>query len=205
MPVLKIKRNGVWQDVSGISEHTHQMKDITDFSENGSGILVQAEEPADAENGTVWIDMDEDGDGSGSAQIPTDYVSFKEQALTDGNKAQARNNIDAASKEEVLLKTGGDMTGWINFGQETQGIYWTTDNNTKFSIRPYAPGNLFQITRTEPNGNEYGALNIHYNGMVDIQGINNNAERLHNIIVVDAGTDINTLSISPGTIVMVRK
>ena len=178
------------------------MKDITDFSENGSGILVQAEEPADVENGTVWIDMDAEDDSNSPA---FDFVSFRKQVLTDDNKVQARNNIDAASKEEVLLKTGGDMNGWINFGQETQGIYWTTDNNTKFSIRPYSLGNLFQITRTEPNGNEHGALNIHYDGMVDIQGINNNAERLHNIIVVDAGTDINTLSISPGTIVMVRK
>lgn len=74
MPVLKIKQNGVWQDVSGISEHTHQMKDITDFSENGSGILVQAEEPADVENGTVWIDMDAEDDSNSPA---FDFVSFR--------------------------------------------------------------------------------------------------------------------------------
>lgn len=31
MPVLKVKKNGVWEEVVGISEHTHKISDITDF------------------------------------------------------------------------------------------------------------------------------------------------------------------------------
>ena len=31
MPVLKVKQNGRWEDVYGISEHTHTISDITDF------------------------------------------------------------------------------------------------------------------------------------------------------------------------------
>ena len=31
MPVLKIKNNGVWEQVSGIPDHTHVIDDITDF------------------------------------------------------------------------------------------------------------------------------------------------------------------------------
>ena len=31
MPVLKIKHNGVWQEVAGISKHIHTIDDITDF------------------------------------------------------------------------------------------------------------------------------------------------------------------------------
>ena len=31
MPVLKIKNNGVWEQVGGIPDHTHVVDDITDF------------------------------------------------------------------------------------------------------------------------------------------------------------------------------
>lgn len=31
MPVLKIKKNGVWEEVAGFSEHAHEISDITDF------------------------------------------------------------------------------------------------------------------------------------------------------------------------------
>lgn len=31
MPVLKVKQNGVWEDVAGVSGHTHKTSDITDF------------------------------------------------------------------------------------------------------------------------------------------------------------------------------
>lgn len=31
MPVFKVKNNGVWEDVVGISAHTHTISDITDF------------------------------------------------------------------------------------------------------------------------------------------------------------------------------
>lgn len=31
MPVLKVKKNGVWEIVAGINGHSHTMSDITDF------------------------------------------------------------------------------------------------------------------------------------------------------------------------------
>ena len=31
MPVLKVRKNGVWEDVAGASGHTHEINDITDF------------------------------------------------------------------------------------------------------------------------------------------------------------------------------
>lgn len=34
MPVLKVKKNGVWQDTFGISSHTHTVDDIVDFPNN---------------------------------------------------------------------------------------------------------------------------------------------------------------------------
>lgn len=34
MPVLKVKYNGVWEEVAGVSWHTHTMNDITNFPSN---------------------------------------------------------------------------------------------------------------------------------------------------------------------------
>ena len=31
MPVLKVKKNGVWQEIAGVSGHTHTIDDITNF------------------------------------------------------------------------------------------------------------------------------------------------------------------------------
>lgn len=31
MPVLKVYKNGVWEEVAGMSEHTHSKDDITNF------------------------------------------------------------------------------------------------------------------------------------------------------------------------------
>lgn len=113
-----------------------------------------------------------------------------------------------ANEKAVMLggmpKSGGDMTGWINFGQATRGLRWKTADGTEFSLRPHAEGNVFQVTRKTPGG-EWGTLNIYTNGKVEVEGINDGAERVHNIMVVPAGTDVGSLSLSAGTIVMVRK
>lgn len=113
-----------------------------------------------------------------------------------------------ANEKAVMLggmpKSGGDMTGWINFGQATRGLRWKTADGTEFSLRPHAEGNVFQVTRKTPGG-ECGVLNIYTNGRVEVEGASDSLERVHNIMVVPAGTDVGSLSLSAGTIVMVRK
>ena len=59
MPVLKTLKDGVWVPVSGISEHTHTKEDIIDL-QNENQIYVQNEEPMDTQDGTLWIDTDEE-------------------------------------------------------------------------------------------------------------------------------------------------
>lgn len=135
-------------------------------------------------------------------------VDVNPQELTADQQAQARENIDAASKADAdgkLPLTGGDMTGWIDFGQATRGLRWKTDDGTVFTFRPYAAGNVLQVTRRMADGSEYGALNIYTNGRVEVEGASDSLERVHNIMVVPAGTDVGNLSLSAGTIVMVRK
>ena len=131
-----------------------------------------------------------------------------QQTLNEGQQAQARENIGAASKTDAdgkLPLTGGDMTGWIDFGQATRGLRWKTDDGTVFSLRPYAAGNELQVTRRMADGTEYGTLNIYANGRISVEGASDSLERVHNIMVVPAGTNVGSLSLSAGTIVMVRK
>lgn len=63
MPVLKTLKNGVWEPVSGMSEHTHTKNDITDLQEK---VYTQPDEPVDAPVGAVWVDTDEDVGFGGS-------------------------------------------------------------------------------------------------------------------------------------------
>lgn len=131
-----------------------------------------------------------------------------QQTLNESQQAQARENIGAASRADAdgkLPLSGGDMTGWIDFGQATRGLRWKTNDGTVFTFRPYAAGNVLQVTRRMADGTEYGTLNIYANGRVEVEGASDSLERVHNIMVVPAGTDVGSLSLSAGTIVMVRK
>lgn len=51
MPVLKIKKNGVWEDVAGISGHTHELDEITNFPTSAAaGDLLMYD-------GTNWVNL----------------------------------------------------------------------------------------------------------------------------------------------------
>lgn len=63
---------------------------------------IQGEEPADAPEGTLWIDMDVDGVVEGGFTYGSNYVQYTEQYLTEDQKAQARFNIGAATVNDVL-------------------------------------------------------------------------------------------------------
>lgn len=47
-------------------------------------------------------------------------------------------------------KAGGRVDGYIDFGQQSNGLAWTTNNGTIIRMRPYVPTNLFQITLSKP-------------------------------------------------------
>lgn len=57
--------------------------------------------------------------------------------------------------------SGGDMTGYLNFGQTNTGLSWTCANGDIYHLRPWSPNNVFQLTRQNPNGiGEYGVFNV---------------------------------------------
>ena len=75
MPVFKIKnKDGSWQEVAGVSGHSHSVSQIVDFPDMSgfateeyvdskigikSGIYVGETEPADAVDGDIWINTNE--------------------------------------------------------------------------------------------------------------------------------------------------
>ena len=148
MPVLKRFKNGVWENVSGISEHTHTKDDITDLQEK---VYTQPDEPVNAPVGSVWVDTDEDvGFGGGGT---ADAVQYIPQTLTEEQQMQARANMGLYYSE--------------------MGI-GTVLAETTVMIDPDAGVGLIPVNFTVEGGQEY---TIKYNGVeyvtpcIEIEGI----------------------------------
>lgn len=80
MPVLKIKNNGVWEQVGGIPDHTHVIDDITDFptslpANGGNADTVDGKHASDfasaAEMTTVQNDINDINTMLNGIEIPT--------------------------------------------------------------------------------------------------------------------------------------
>ena len=79
MSVLKIYKNGMWEDVSGIfSVEVDSSLSIPGMAADAKitgdainskeqKIYKQNDEPVDAPDGTIWIDLDAEGSSGGSA------------------------------------------------------------------------------------------------------------------------------------------
>ena len=78
--------------------------------------------------------------------------------------AAARANLGA------LATSGGPITGYLQFGSVSNGLEWFTADGTQIHLRPYTPGNSFQITLKGPNTDdqETGAFSISTTGYVTL-------------------------------------
>lgn len=70
------------------------------------------------------------------------------------------------TKDKFLPLSGGTINGWLKFDGATIGNEWITADGTRFAIRPYHDGNLFQITATPSGGSEQASFNISRDGQV---------------------------------------
>lgn len=80
---------------------------------------------------------------------------------------QVNNAQKAATalNEGKLSRSGGDMTGYINFGRNTAGLMWLENNGDKIYWRPYVGGDhdIIQLVREPGDGSMpqgYGVLNV---------------------------------------------
>ena len=143
---------------------------------NGTRIRIRPYSPAN----TFQITMKpSDGDEFGAVNMDTSGNVSLAQALTVANggtgatdAATARSNLGAAAAEHThayLPLAGGTMTGNIDWGNaKYSGLKWTTDNGTVIHLRPYSPGNVFQITMKPSGVDEFGALGIDTSGNVSL-------------------------------------
>lgn len=86
-------------------------------------------------------------------------------SLTAGDVGAAATNH---THDTYLPLAGGTMTGYIDFGSNSNGLSWTTNNGTTIHLRPYSPSNVFQITMKPSGGTEFGALNIDTSGNISL-------------------------------------
>lgn len=95
-----------------------------------------------------------------------------------GNGIETRKFRVGKALADKLDKSGGDMTGFINFGRNTAGLMWLENNGDKIYWRPYVGGDhdIIQLVREPGDGSMpqgYGILNV------DIQ---NGKERIYTTI-----------------------
>lgn len=143
---------------------------------NGTRIRIRPYSPTN----TFQITMKpSDGNEFGAVNMDTSGNISLAQALTVASggtgatdAATARSNLGAAAAEHThayLPLAGGTMTGNIDWGNaKYYGLKWTTDNGTIIHLRPYSPGNVFQITMKPSGVDEFGALGIDTSGNVSL-------------------------------------
>ena len=82
-----------------------------------------------------------------------------------GNGIETRKFRVGQALAAKLDKSGGDMTGYINFGRNTAGLMWLENNGDKIYWRPYVGGDhdIIQLVREPGDGSMpqgYGILNV---------------------------------------------
>lgn len=90
-------------------------------------------------------------------------VGFAVDLASYYNKTQ----VDTALAEK-LSTSGGKMTGGIDFGDSSTGAQWVLANGDVYNLRPYSPGNVFQLVRSPADGTPgYGVLSVFENGNIE--------------------------------------
>ena len=68
-----------------------------------------------------------------------------------------------------LSTSGGALSGFIDFGQKSNGFTWQLKNGDVYSLRPYVDTNVFQLVRSPADGTSpYGAINVFGDGSINI-------------------------------------
>jgi hypothetical protein len=120
MPVLKVYKNGNWEELGGTSpmnggnadtldgRHASEfalLSDIADLTKNDCGIYVQNDEPTEFEDGDIWIDLDDDTDDT-TEDIPEIVI---DATLTiSGQAADAKAVGNALSNTMSYAKSYTD-------------------------------------------------------------------------------------------------
>lgn len=101
----------------------------------------------------------------------TKSMAFVQNADTNAyleSHIQSKNNPHGVTTAQIgaIPSAGGNVSGYLDFTDYSRGLRWTTADGTIIQVRPYSPGNTFQITMQNPdNGvSEYSAVSINTDG-----------------------------------------
>ena len=88
-------------------------------------------------------------------------VTRAELGYLNGVTGNIQTQIDS-----LLPKSGGDLSGWLNFGNANRGLKWTTDDGTEIQLRPYVSGNMIQFVMKLADGTTKNAFGIKSDGTI---------------------------------------
>lgn len=144
MSVLKVKRNGVWEVVSGLAGG----------ASNGATVYVQDDEPANASVGTLWLDTDEES-GGGSYETP--YFDLVEMGLPSIPQDGSTVNVDAdcTSLREALASGVVKMKVNVNYRGYSIPV---TSFVTPIYLQAY---DSYQVTATSLMGVEIFVISVY--------------------------------------------
>ena len=146
MPVLKIKNNGVWEQVSGIPDHTHVIDDITDFptslpANGGNADTVDGKHASDfasaAEMTTVQNNINDINTMLDGIEIPTTLPNPKAITFTGAVNA----SYDGSS--EVIVGIPGALS---ELSEDTTHRVVTDTEKAKWNAKSNFSGSYNDLT-----------------------------------------------------------
>ena len=146
---------------------------ILDVSKGGTGgnNAVTARASLGARADFTILPVSDGGTGSstpaGARSALGARADFEILPVSDGGTGS--NTPDGACAAlGAFPKAGGRVDGYIDFGQQSNGLTWTTSDGTVIRLRPYAPNNLFQITLAKPNEGEISTFMMGTDGAIEL-------------------------------------
>lgn len=149
---------------------------VLDVSKGGTGANnpVSARASLGARADFTILPVSDGGTGSstpeGARSALGARADFSILPVSDGGTGS--NTPDGACAAlGAFPKAGGRVDGYIDFGTQSNGLAWTTNDGTVIRMRPYAPTNLFQITLARPGESEKSTFTMNSNGDITLGNV----------------------------------
>lgn len=205
MAVLKTYINGEWKEVSGLSEHTHTMNDITDLELDGVSVYTQSDEPLDAPDGSVWIDTDENSVNEKEIIYAPSQASVGQVlVVTDVDKNGKPVAWGATTPYTYVVSCsalGIDNTGTIDVTALLQAAIDKaySDGFKRVEFEPGAYLISTQATISNGKNSDCGGLVLHSNTEYDFSGavlkIAQNSSEAYNILFLEYLENVTVLNV----------
>lgn len=152
MPVLKFKHNGEWQDTFGISSHTHQTDDITNFPSrlpNPNKLIIEGA-----------VSAEYDGSQEVTLSIPEAKVWYVQASVMDDGMISL---IDTTAAKVIdAIDSGTDVRLYVTIS-DNEVRYYHMDKRINDSYGYHAEF-------TYSNSDEMYVIYISYDGLNEIVG-----------------------------------